>query len=158
MIAIKLAGSLLILAAGGFAAFGKAKGEQQRLGVLDAWIDLLSHVRGQIDLYLTPMDEILRSADRSILERLGVTAGSGGVRACLQASLSRLDAESRRLLLIWSRECGRSYREEELRRCDHTLRALKEHRDRLSAALPSRIKLTVALPLCLALGTAILLW
>ena len=115
MIGVKLAGTVLILAAGGIAACGKARNERQKLGVLDAWIDLLSFVRGQIDLYLTPMDEILRTADRSILKRLGVDSACITLRACLQASLPHLDSESRRLLLIWGRECGSSYRDEELR-------------------------------------------
>lgn len=158
MIGIKLVGSLLILAAGGFAAFGSVNREKKRLRVLEAWIELLSYIRGQIDLYLMPMDDILSHAEQSLLRRLGVSSQTRSLRVCLERTLPDLDDESRRLLSIWIRECGSSYREEELRRCDHTLRALREQRDRLASALPARLKLTVALPLCLSLGTAILLW
>ena len=158
MIGIKLFGSILILSAGGIAAFGSISRERKRLRLLEAWIELLSHIRGQIDLYLMPMETILSLASPNLLRRLGISAPPYSLRVCLERSLPDLDAESRRLLLIWSRECGSSYRDEELKRCDHTLRELRTHRDRLSAALPSRTKLTVALPLCLSLGTAILLW
>ena len=158
MIGIKLVGSLLILAAGGFASLGCVSREKKRPCVLDAWIELLSFIRGQIDLYLMPMDGILSHVERDLLERLGVSDRPGSLRACLESALPYLDNESQRLLLIWCRECGSGYRDEELRRCDHTLQSLREHRSRLSSALPSRLKLTVARPLCLSLGTAILLW
>lgn len=158
MIGAKALGVLLILAVGAVTAKAGATREREKLTVLDAWLGLLLYLRGQIDCYLLPLDEIFRGADKELLR-----AASAGREAetwddLLHASLPHLGKESARLLTALMRELGSSYREEQLRRCDYYLSALEKERDRLAAALPARQKLCVASCLCTALGTAILLW
>ena len=58
----------MVIAAGGTAAFYLASYEKKKLSVLDAWIDLIFHIRGQIDCYLMPLDEILSCADEAVLK------------------------------------------------------------------------------------------
>ncbi|MBQ7347378.1 MAG: hypothetical protein IJW55_05425 [Clostridia bacterium] len=156
MTELKLLGGFLILFAGGSAAIAAVRREKKKLAVLDAWIELLSYIRGQIDLYLMPMEQILSGADKALFDILGSQAKT--LTACLEASLPHLDNESRRLLTSWIKESGSTYREEELKRCDFYLASLRRRREKLAAEQPSRLKLAVALHLCLSLGTAILLW
>ncbi|MBQ9760212.1 MAG: hypothetical protein IJW16_02560 [Clostridia bacterium] len=158
MILLKLLGAGLITSVGGFAAYSAVRFEKHKLMVLDGWIDLIFHIRGQIDCYLTPLDEILSSADPSILKACMCNTPHPDLHALLEASSPYLAQESRRLLSGFVREIGGSYREEQLRRCDYYINALRVIRDKLAADLPARTKLSVTVSLCIALGAAILLW
>lgn len=158
MTALKALGASLILLVGAVAARTGAVRERDKLSTLDAWLALLLYLRGQIDCYLMPLDEILRGADPDLLRAVGARDGTDTWASLLRASLPRLGKESARLLTALVRELGSSYREEQLRRCDYYLSALGKERDRLAAALPARMKLCTAAGLCTALATAILLW
>ena len=158
MIGAKALGALLILAVGAITAKAGAMREREKLTVLDAWLGLLLYVRGQIDCYLLPLDEIFRDADVELLRAASAGRKTETWDGLLRASLPHLGKESARLLTSLIRELGSSYREEQLRRCDYYLAALGKERDRIAAALPARQKLCVASCLCTALGTAILLW
>ena len=156
---VKLAGGLLILAAGFFAAQLGAYREKKRLTVLDAWLELLLEIRTQIDCYLTPLDEILQNARPALLQ--ACTGGEDvkpSLAELLNAAESCLDPECQRLLQAFTREIGASYRDEQLKRCDFYLQALQVERERIARALPARVKLTVTLSLCAAIGIAIILW
>ena len=147
MIGIKLLGSLLIVCAGGMAAATVARFERRRLSVLDAWIDLLIHVRGQIDCYL-----------KTLLAACSPSGQTDSLAELLQGALPYLDAEGRRLLSSLVRELGSSYREEQIKRCDYYIHALQVCREKVAQALPARLKMGTTVSLCIAIGAAILLW
>ena len=158
MVTFKIFGVLLILASGISTALLSTRHEKNKLTVLEAWIDLIDHIRGQIDHYLLPLDEILASADEALLFRAG-----GGIRrrtlsGILLAATPRLSEEGRRLIKTLLRDLGSSYRDEQVKRCEDCLSALRRERERMKAELPARIRLSVAFSLCGAIGTAILLW
>ncbi len=155
---IKLLGAVLILAVGGFAAYSTARYEKKRLSVLDGWIDLIVYIRAQIDCYLMPMDEILQNGDHTLLDACMSPTNATDLDAILRASSLYLDGEVKRLLEHFVRETGSTFREEQLRRCDYYVSALRTQRERLAAELPARRRLSTALCLCIAIGTAILLW
>ena len=158
MILIKSIGVGLILTAGSFASYTAVRYEKRKLSVLDAWIDLIFHIRGQIDCYLTPLNEILACADRDLLLSCMCRTPHPNLKTLFASSSPYLGGESKRLLTAFIREIGGSYREEQLRRCDYYINALRAIRDKLAADLPSRIKLYVTVSLCAALGAAIILW
>ena len=155
---IKLFGGLLVLLAGVLSAGAYARFEKKRLSVLDAWMELLLYIRGQIDCYLMPIDRILGLADRDLLRACSGGKPVSSLTDTLHGALPYLDFESRRLLSSLARELGSSYREEQLKRCDYYLQALQRQREKLEQALPNRIKLGTTVRLCVAIGTAILLW
>ena len=154
---IKLLGALLILGSGGCAALLSVRHQHSKIYVLEAWIDLIRHIRGQIDCYLTPLEDILACAD---LRRLHACIGgtSRDLRELLQDSLPLLDGEGRRLLSGFVSEVGGSYREEQVKRCEHYLGELQIQRNDLAAELPAKSKVSVALCVCFSVGAAILLW
>lgn len=158
MILIKLIGGGLILSAGVAAAYGTVRFEKQRLSVTDAWIDLIFHIRGQIDCYLKPLDEILTCADREILQGCMCRTPHPDLKTLYQASEPYLDEEARRLISGFIKEIGGSYREEQLRRCDFYINALRTIRQKIADDLPARTKLRITLSLCCAIGATILLW
>lgn len=158
MILIKLIGGGLILSAGIAAAYGTVRFEKQRLSVADAWIDLIFHIRGQIDCYLKPLDEILACADREILQACMCRTPHPDLKMLYASSEPYLGEEARRLISGFIKELGGSYREEQLRRCDFYINSLRSIRQKIADDLPMRTKLCITLSLCGALGAAILLW
>lgn len=155
---VKLFGVLLILGVGIFASVSAVRYEKRRLAVIDGWLDLIFYIRGQIDCYLTPLNEILLSGDRQLLDACMSPHNATDLHAILRASSVYLDGSAKRLLEGFVREIGSTYREEQVRRCDYYMTALRTQREKLSAELPMRLRLSVTICLCIALGTAILLW
>lgn len=159
MLFFKILGSVMVLCSGAGAAFFSVRYEGARLRTLDAWIDLILFIRGQIDCYLMPLDEILRKADTALPEGSPFGhAGAQSLDALLHQSKIYLSTDTHRLLSSFVREIGSSYREDQLKQCDYYIQALRSQRQEVASQLPSRIKLSATLCLCLALGTAILLW
>ena len=158
MTVVKLVGSALLVLAGCYAAHIGARDLKKRLSVTEAWMELIRLIRIQIDCYMLPLDAILASVDSALLSRAGAGVPENTLPALLTRSLPFLDAETERLLSAFVRELGTSYREEQLKRCDYYLAALQSRRDTVAASLPSRQKLCRALCICIAAGSAILLW
>ena len=150
-------GGTLILSVSFIGAISTARLEKKRLQVLDAWITLVAHIRAQIDCYLTPIDRILATVDRSLLSQIG-NENAQTSDALLEASRSYPDPEIARHLSAFLTTIGTSYREEELRRCDYYLAYLRAQREIVATSLPARIKAKITLTLCIAVGAVILLW
>ncbi len=76
----------------------------------------------------------------------------------LEHSKAYLEEETVHLLDSFSREIGSCYREEQVKRCDYYISALRKIREKQLAELPARLKTRGALCMCGAVGLAILLW
>ena len=155
---LKFLGALLILSVGVFAAFISVQYEKKRLTVVDGWIDLILYIRGQIDCYLMPLDDILSGGDRALFEACMSPSNAADLPAILDASGIYLDGDGKRLVEGFVREIGSGYREEQLKRCDFFIASLRAQREKIAAALPLRVRLCATLCICIALATAILLW
>ena len=155
---LKFLGALLIFSVGMFAAFVSVQYEKKRLSVVDGWIDLILYIRGQIDCYLMPLNDILSGGDRALFEACMSPSNAADLPAILSASQIYLDGDSKRTLEGFVREIGTGYREEQLKRCDFFISSLRSQRERIAAALPLRVRLCSTLCICLSLATAILLW
>ena len=106
----------------------------------------------------TNLLEALRTVGAAPDAPCGGNGKCRSLRALFQASFPYLDRESRRLLSSLLREIGSSYREEQLKRCDFYLDALRMRREKIFEELPSRLKTGVAISICTALGVTVLLW
>ena len=154
----RVLGGCVLLALGAYGAFFTGSKEKKRLSVLDAWIELLYRVRNQIDCFSLPLPQILKTTDRVLLEKLGQENECVDTKSLMDASFPFLDNDSQKILEDWAREIGTTYREEQVKRSDHYLRALEAHRNSLKERLPMRIKMLTTLHLCASLGAVILLW
>ena len=150
-------GALLIVAAAVGYAFSNVARERKKLDTLDAWIELISYLRLQIDCYLMPVDRILKTADKELLARLGARGNETPARL-LSRTLPLLDTESGKEIGAFLSSLGGAYRAEELKSCDYHLARLRAHREKLAGVLPSRIRMSVTLTVCAATASVILLW
>ncbi len=155
---IKLLGSLLMLLSGGALAVGLARRERCRASVLSAWVELIFYIREQIDCYLTPVDEILASADPALLDSCMCQATPHSLSEVLQCSAPYLDPDNARQIGAFVSELGGAFREEQVKRCDRYLAVLRESRERYAAELPRKTRLCTTLCICGAVGMLILLW
>ncbi|MBQ8311217.1 MAG: hypothetical protein IJX80_09435 [Clostridia bacterium] len=158
MIALKLLGALLILGVGAICARGATQYEKKRIRVIDGWIDLIFYIRSKIDCYLMPLGEILAEGRQTLPEFCIPQNESTDLHAILRASAVYLDGDAKSLLESFVREIGNSYREEQVRRCDYYITALRNLREKSASELPMRLRLSVTISLCVALGAAVLLW
>ena len=76
----------------------------------------------------------------------------------MDASRIYLDEEALRLVSSFASEFGSTFRDEQLRRCDHYANALLEERRLLFTSVNSKIRAGGALWICACLGIIILLW
>lgn len=156
---VKFIGSLLVVLAGGVLSFSFCRFEKKKLSVLDSYISLLFYIKGQIDCYSKPISDILKSADREIIEGCGCRfSDSMNLDDMLEEGKIYLERESMRLLSCFSKEFGSTYKDEQLRRCDYYIEALLEERRGLSDDIPSRNKVGSAIWMCASFGLMIVLW
>ncbi len=153
----KSLGCTLLLGIGAWIARQRAQNEKRRLSLLDAWIELIGSMRWEIESRLTPIDRFFASADRQLLKTLGKT-NAKSPSELLPLTAPFFSPEINGVLARFSESLGDCYREEQLRRCDECLTALRRIRERQAAELPARKRLGIALPLSAALGISILLW
>ncbi len=151
---IKLFGSLLLALTGLTLAVSISRFEQKKLRVIDSFISLIFHIKGQIDCYSLPLCDILRSRPSG----LELLEGSEDLGEILYHARIYLDAETYRLLESFYLEFGSLYREEQLKRCDYYIEALGEQRRALFEDLPARQKIGSALCICSVIGILIILW
>ncbi len=169
----KLVGSLLLLTAGGYLSVAVGRFERRRLSVLDAYLSLIYHIKGQIDCYAMPLRDILATTDPALLSAcLGSDDPADACRilpdllamtdsplpALVAESRLYLEPESERLLMSFARELGATHRADQVLRCEHYIATLGEERRRLVESLPTRTRVGSTLCLCAAAGVAVLLW
>ncbi len=155
---MKLIGVVLVLSAGLFGVFYSSVSERKRLRVLDAWIELIILIRGQIDCFLTPLRDILQIADKQLLSSLTSKSSPRELSDLLSASAPFLDDDCKRHLSALVRTLGGGYREDQIRACDYCLQQLRHRREELGQQMPARLKTRGTLILCAAIGIALLLW
>lgn len=155
---LKLLGAMMILSVGIVSALISVQYEKRRLTVVDGWIDLILYIRGQIDCYLMPIDDILSGGDRALFEACMSPTNAADLPAILKSSQIYLDGDAKRILESFVRQIGAGYREEQLKRCDFFVSSLRTQRERIATQLPMRVRLCATLCICIALATAILLW
>ena len=155
---IKVLGGLLLLWTGGFAAFRASAHEKKKLSVTEGWLDLLFYIRTRIDCHLTPIEQIFEEASPVLLRACMGQKGDKTPTQLLAHSRAYLEEEAIHLLDSFSREIGCCYREEQVKRCDYYICALRNIREKQIAELPSRLKTRGAMCVCGAFGLAILLW
>ncbi len=172
-IAWKLLGGFLLFFAGGYLALSVTRFERRRPAVLDAYLSLLYHIRGQIDCYAMLVRDILATADpallatclgadteEEVLRRLPVWLATSDtpLLALVAESRAYLEPESERLLTAFARELGGTHRTDQVARCEHYIQQLTEERRRLLESLPTRMRVGATLCICAAAGVAVVLW
>lgn len=158
MLAIKLAGALLVLASGIGFAIGAARYERTRLQVHDALISLIFFIKGRIDCYAMPVEQIMLEMDKGILADCRCPGQVESIEALLPHVRSYLDPETYRVLQSFGAGLGGGFRDEQIKRCDYYIELLREKRMQLESELPARARMNGVIWILCAAGAVILLW
>ena len=158
MLLYSLAGAVVILACGIETARrlnAKISKEENRI---EKYITLLRYIRSQIDCFALPICDILGRADRELLLSCG-WSGDTPPRSLeeMLGEASLEDNASQSVLLEFCRDFGKSYLDEQVRRCDHYISFLEERREAINKDLPRKKKLNSTLCISGALAVIILL-
>ena len=155
---IKLIGSIILTLSGAGFAISLCRYQRRKLITLDGFISLISYIKGQIDCYARPIGDILLSMPPEIFYDCNCPKGAESLEEMIEESKIYLEEEPLRLLRLFAGEFGSTFREEQLRRCEHYLSLLIEKRTQLERMVESRSKTGSALWICGALSLTILLW
>lgn len=158
MLGFKLLGAGLLILAGWSLGKRLCAEERRRLEQTREAVALLHYIRSQIDTFLLPMGDILRSCDFELLKGCGVeTAGISSENIASRCE-SLLDVETRRVLTGYFGRAGRGDRTAELERCDGCIKALETRRQVLEGEYSRRCRLIMTLCICAPTGVALLLF
>ena len=158
MLVFKIAGALLVLACGAGFALGAARYERARLQVHDGLISLLFFIKGRIDCYAMPAEQILLEMDQGILADCKCPGQIDSIEALLPHVKSYLDAETYRVLQAFGQGLGGGFRDEQIKRCDYYIELLRQKRMQLESELPARVRTNGMIWILCAVGAVILLW
>ncbi len=164
----KYLGMAILLLVGAYASISMNRMERRRLEVLDGYISLLRYIKGQINCYAMPLEDILSAADPLLL---ATCVGESSRRLPPERPVSiptlpemivsarlYMEPETERLLNNFTAELGHTFRAEQVTRCEDYIQALGEERRKLAEATPMRVRINSILSMCTALGLVILLW
>lgn len=158
MLMIKLTGCALIIGGGLYMAISAKRFEKRKMKQLDAFIALIVYIKGQIDCFSAPVDDILRRADPELLMDCGCVGTPTGFSGLLENCEMLQNAEVRTLLEGFADELGGSFREQQISRCDYYLERLDAQRNSQLPESKKNTKLQAVLWLCAAAGVVTVLW
>ena len=155
---IKITGSIIVIAAALALSITHGKYEERRLRTIDGFIALLFHIKGQIDCYSLPINDILRSLSAKILSDCNSEEGAFSLCELVENSRIYLNEESRRLLDDFCAEFGTVFRAEQISRTSHYISELCEQRRTIADECEKGKRIGGALYMCCSIGLLILLW
>ena len=147
----------MLFCSGAFATMS-LKRERHSVRQLAGFVALLRYVKWQIDAFSTPIPQMLSQCEPRVLRDCGIKGAPldfGEALACAELSLP---PTAKRCLFEFSAQLGGSYREEQLRLCEHYVARLQTALDKAREELPKRERLALVLPLSLAAALLLLFW
>jgi hypothetical protein len=126
---------------------------------LDAWIGLLTYVRGQISCFGRPLADILSTAEPRLLAALDMdTCHLRPLRDYCREDATLLSGWGGEHLLALAEALGTVWWQEQVARLDYYLAEMDQARQSYKAKLSERVRLRGAMLLCGALGMILLVW
>ena len=125
----------------------------------EGWIELLTYVRGQISCFGTPLQDILATVDKAILEKTGLYACDGEEFSSLcHRGAHSLGGEWETILSSLGNEIGTIWRAEQVERLDDYIQTMQKKKTAFSSVWRDRVRLHATLSVCLALAIILLVW
>ena len=155
---LKIIGSAVAVAASVIAAGSVVSAEKRRTAQLYALARLTEHIGRQIENFSTPVSEILKTADLSLLRECGSSSpATESFVDFLNSCDLALSEEEKRTLFTFSAELGRRFRDEQVKSCAIFSAKLYEIANSAAQQLPKKRKVTYTLFVCSALALVIIL-
>lgn len=142
---VKLVGASLLVSSSAYCAHRMISVERERINRLSAYIDIILHIKSQIDLYSLPIEKILRSIDRSVLDRIEAASHPSRFDDLISLDDQYVGEGTQKILREFSSSLGKGYREMQIKLCDKTISELENQKKELTDAFPSRKKTIIAL-------------
>ena len=155
---IKLIGSVLLSLTGALSAWELVRYHRTRLRTLDGIISLIFYIKGQVDCYSRPISDILSAIPPRIARACNCKGGISCLEDVAESSEIYLDEECARIFESFAAEFGQSFREEQVRRCDHYISLLSDRRATVETSGRADGRAGSAVVICAAISLAILLW
>jgi hypothetical protein len=140
---IRLVGAGLMFSSTAYLALRMIQTEKKKIERISAYVNIVSYVKNQIDLYSLPIEKILKSIDPSALEVLGMEAAPDRFEELIL--LDGVMEETQKTLREFSFSLGKSYREMQIKLCEKALGELERQKITLATAFPARKKTILAL-------------
>lgn len=161
-LALKLAGTALLFSSVAALSYMNKKSDGLRLRRLRGQIEFVKFIRDRIERYLSPISEILRDCDPSVIADVLIGCSDEafydieGMRSIL--SSGRYCYDGGRIFDSFLSALGSSYRENEIAACEGCIKDLGEIAQKLKKELPRERKSRSVLLFCLAAAIVIILF
>ena len=155
---MKTLGILILIFSGSGIAFSLLENARGALSRTQAWLEFMRLIRSWVDNYSMSATEILRSCDAELLLRLGYPENADAPESLdgLVAASDIPDGETREAVEAFFEDFGKSYRGEQVLRCNECIDKLRAREAYLTEQLPLKRKIIVSVSLC-ATAVAIIL-
>ncbi|MBR7033534.1 MAG: hypothetical protein IKI03_07900 [Clostridia bacterium] len=153
MTAAFAAGASLVLACSLAVTVSVVSDKRKRIRHTEAVLDLISHVRSNIELFLTPVSGIFSDFRNDDLEACGFSAvlRDSGIEEAVRKGAASLSVETEEVLTFFSSSLGKSYKEDQLRLCDYCGEKIKAELEREREELKRNVGAYRFAPLIFAL-------
>ena len=158
MLGFKIIGAVLLVISGWWLGIGLCAEEKRRVEQSRGAATLLGYIRSQIDIYLLPMADILRSCDAKLLRECGVDPTVAHPDNIVEGGGGLTDPDIRDTLKEYFRRAGRGDRAAELALCDSCIRTLETRHQKLSGEYSRRCRMIMTLCICAPACAALLLF
>lgn len=158
MLGFKFIGAALLVVSGWQCGRMLCAREKARRDQVGKTVDLLQYIRSQINIYLQPINKILRFCDASRLASCGLRDDDISADNIESKCGNMIDEMARQAVIEYFGLAGRGDRAAELGLCDRYISALTARHRALSDEYPRRCRLIMTLCLCGTSGLALLLF
>lgn len=149
MLTVKAIGGALLLLSSLMCASKMITAERKKIERVGAYIDIISHVRNQIDLYSAPLHKIFSEIDHVTLQSLGLSVVPKVFDGFILEGDRYVGEETVKVLREFSATLGKGYREMQIKLCDRAISELEKQKRDMEGAYPSKKKTILALCLCI---------
>ena len=131
--------------------------QKKRANQLDAFLSLIEYVKNQVECYMLPIDAIILSCDKKLLERCGVDIAREykTLEEMIEHTDFYLENDALKIILEFVKDFGVRYRSEQIISCKRYYDLLIKEREKLKEKNTKERK--VRLALCLSISFSIIL-
>lgn len=156
----KIIGASIVTIAALYCYFETRKFQKKRITQINAFIDLIDYIKNQVECFLLPFDQILRSCDSKLLSSCGIKIKENSYKS-MKELLSTVefycDEDIIATLNQFGDSFGKAYLHEQIRSCEYYKEELIKKRDKNQERDAKNQKVQLALFLSASFSIIILL-
>lgn len=159
MLIYKMLGGACLLSSGLWVYFVRDKFEKKKCIQLDAYINLLKHIKNQVECYMKPIDLIISSCSSDLITLCGISQLENleNVEKMLDKASFYIDDDAIDMLYSFSKDYGKGYLDEQIKSCEKYTQALEELRAVYYDKRRKDKKLSLAISISISLSLFLIL-